>query len=133
MARPRVTHKSIYDPVDARRDGFRLLVTRTWPRGVRKSAVDAWEPALGSPPALIRKKKSGGLRMPELRRRYLAALDAGAQDRALAIARRRRVTLLCACRDEVCHRVVLAGVLNERLGDPKPRGGLQKARGGPRG
>jgi uncharacterized protein YeaO (DUF488 family) len=31
----------------AQDDGYRLLVMRRWPRGVRKEAVDAWEPGLG--------------------------------------------------------------------------------------
>ena len=34
--------KRIYDPASPE-DGYRLLVMRRWPRGIRKDAVDAWE------------------------------------------------------------------------------------------
>ena len=49
--------KRIYDSPSPE-DGYRLLVMRRWPRGIRKQAVDAWErelapsePAASSLPA----------------------------------------------------------------------------------
>lgn len=110
-----VLHKSIYDPIDPKKDGHRLLVTRFWPRGVKKTAVDSWDRHLGAPLGLIRKKKAGGLTMSELKKLYTASLDRGALERALALARKGTVTLLCTCRDELCHRVVLAEILRRRL------------------
>jgi len=110
-----IRHKSIYDPIDPAKDGYRLLVTRLWPRGLRKSAVDSWDRRLGAPVDLIRKKKAGKLTKAELRKTYLAALDREALKDAAALARKRTVTLLCTCRDDLCHRVVLADVLRRKL------------------
>ncbi len=116
-----IRHKSIYDAIDYRRDGYRLLVTRLWPRGIRKTAVDSWDRRLGAPVELIRRKKAGTLTKAELRRTYLAALDREALEDAAALARKRTVTLLCTCRDDLCHRAVLARILERRLRAPKPR------------
>jgi len=70
-----ILHKSIYDPIELAKDGYRLLVARLWPRGVRKTAVDSWDRRLGGPVELIRKKQTGKLTKAELRRTYLATLD----------------------------------------------------------
>jgi uncharacterized protein YeaO (DUF488 family) len=113
-----VLHKSIYDPAEPKKDGHRLLVTRFWPRGIKKSAVDSWDRALGAPVELIRKKKAGKLRRGELRRIYLASLDRQALERAAALARKGTVTLLCTCRDTLCHRVVLAEMIKRKLHYP---------------
>ncbi|MBI2360782.1 MAG: DUF488 family protein [Deltaproteobacteria bacterium] len=110
-----VFHKSIYDPIETKQDGHRLLVTRYWPRGIKKSAVDSWERELGAPVQLIHKKKSGKLTKGELKRLYIAALDREALERAVVLARKGTVTLLCTCRDELCHRVVLADILERKL------------------
>ena len=108
-------HKSIYDRAEPKKDGYRLLVTRFWPRGIKKSAVDSWDRDLGAPVELIRKKKSGKLNKSQLRKIYLASLNRQALERAAALARRGTVTLLCTCRDELCHRVVLAGRIKRKL------------------
>ena len=109
-----ILHKSIYDPAEPAGDGHRLLVTRLWPRGIRRTAVDSWDRRLGGPVELIRRKKEGKLSKTELRKVYLASLDRDAVDDAAALAREGTITLLCTCRDDLCHRVVLAGVLERR-------------------
>lgn len=124
-----VFHKSIYDPMEPKKDGHRLLVTRYWPRGIKKSAVDSWERELGAPVALIRKKKSGKLVMGELRRLYTAALERNALERAVGRAREGTVTLLCTCRDELCHRVVLADLIKHELSRSLGRGRKTRRRG----
>ena len=108
-------HKSIYDRAEPKKDGYRLLVTRFWPRGIKKSAVDSWDRDLGAPVELIRKKKSGKLRWAELKKIYLASLNRQALERATALARKGTVTLLCTCRDELCHRLVLAEIIKRKL------------------
>ncbi len=108
-----IRDKSIYDPIDPKKDGYRLLVTRFWPRGVRKSAVDSWDRRLGAPVALIGKKKAGKLTKAELRKIYVASLDRDALAGAVALARKKTVTLLCTCRDDLCHRVVLAALIGQ--------------------
>ncbi|MBM3946123.1 MAG: DUF488 family protein, partial [SAR202 cluster bacterium] len=38
--------KRIYDPAEPD-DGYRLLIMRLWPRGIRKGRVSEWQPELG--------------------------------------------------------------------------------------
>lgn len=114
----RVSTKRIYEPA-ARTDGARVLVMRLWPRGIRKSAVDLWLRDLGAEIGNLRAWNAGRLSWPELRRRYLAGLRRPPASEALArlraLARRRRVTLLCSCADpQRCHRTLLARVLDRR-------------------
>jgi len=76
-------------------------------------------PDLGAEVANLRAWKAGRLGWPEMRRRYLAGLTrepaAGALERLRALARRRRVTLLCSCEDAArCHRSLLAAKLAGR-------------------
>ena len=111
-----VETKRVYDP-KAPGDGTRILVMRLWPRGIKKSHVDTWLKELGAEVPLIKAWKSGKLTSwPEFRHRYLAGLKkpaAQAQLRALkALAKKSRVTLLCACPDEArCHRGILKRLL----------------------
>ena len=108
--------KSVYDPKEER-DGLRLLITRYWPRGIRKTAFDRWERRVAPSAALVKAFKHEGLGWPEYRRRYLAEMDsddarAGLRDIAAA-AGRGTVTIICICRDERrCHR----GILKDLLG-----------------
>lgn len=111
-----VRTKRVYEP-KAPGDGTRILVMRLWPRGIRKGHVDAWLKELGAELPLIRAWKAGKIASwPEFRRHYLVGLKktaAQAQFRDLkALARKGRVTLLCACPDEArCHRGILKRLL----------------------
>jgi len=111
-----VRTKRVYDP-KAPGDGMRVLVMRLWPRGINKSHVDHWLKELGAELPLIKAWKTGKLTSwPEFRRRYLAGLKkpvAQGQLRELkALARKGRVTILCACPGEShCHRGLLKRLL----------------------
>ncbi|HET7876223.1 MAG TPA: DUF488 family protein [Methylomirabilota bacterium] len=110
-----IRSKRVYDP-RARADGLRVLVMRLWPRGIRKSAVDLWLRDLGAEVGNLRAFKAGRIGWPEMRRRYLQGLKrpaaAAALRRLRSLARRRTVTLLCACQDETrCHRSLLKAAL----------------------
>lgn len=105
-------------------DGLRLLVTRFWPRGVRRAEFDLWLPALAPSKALL-----GDFRAtlalnpgsgasdpwPGFCRRYRAEMRGQAE--LIADLRRRyrggdTITLLCACHDPArCHRSLLAGLI----------------------
>ena len=108
-----VLTKRIHDP-PARGDGFRLLVMRLWPRGIRKSLVSAWEKELGPSPDLLRGFRSGKLSWREFAARYRREM-AGKPDLIHAWskrARRETITLLCTCKDEPrCHRNLLRAIL----------------------
>ena len=95
--------KRIYAPAGAA-DGYRVLVDRLWPRGVRKedAALDAWLREVAPSPALRRWFGHEPSRWEGFRHRYAAELDTLADHwRPLAErAARHRVTLLYAARDE---------------------------------
>ena len=103
-------------------DGFRLLICRYRPRGVRKAdeTWDAWEPALGPSRALhadFYGKNGPPISWSEYRRRYLEEMKQQAVIIEALAARARAgetITLLCssACADPVhCHRTLLQGLL----------------------
>ena len=114
------------DPAEAD-DGFRLLVCRYRPRGVRKDGEpwDAWMEDLGPSRPLHAAYwgKSGGepIGWPEYQRRYLAEMmqpsgRGAAMLSALAtrVAAGEPLTLLCssACTDPArCHRTLLAALV----------------------
>ena len=88
-------------------DGYRLLVMRLWPRGVRKSSVDGWEKELGPSLELLRAYRAGAVEWDEFAVRYRAEMEEKPELLA-EVARRGRVgavTLLCTEEDESrCHR-----------------------------
>ena len=108
--------KRIYEPAELG-DGFRVLVDRIWPRGVRKdeAAVDLWLKDVAPSTALRRWFGHDPGRWAEFRRRYRAEL----QERpdALALLRDKAaagaVTLGYAARDpEHNNAVALKDVLS---------------------
>jgi uncharacterized protein YeaO (DUF488 family) len=68
----------VYEPA-APGDGERILVTRYWPRGVRRDAVDAWVREVGTPADLLRDYRQGRLGYEDFARRYRAWLDCSAE------------------------------------------------------
>lgn len=112
----RVRTKRVYEG-KAPGDGTRVLVMRRWPRGIKKSHVDTWLKEIGAPVPLIRAWKTGRLTSwPEFQRRYLVGLKKPAARAQLgelkALAKKGRVTLLCALPDESrCHRGILKRLL----------------------
>jgi uncharacterized protein YeaO (DUF488 family) len=107
-------------------DGFRLLICRYRPRGVRKEdeAWDAWEPSLGPSPELhagFYGKKGPPISFAQYRFLYFSEMRAQAEKiRALADRVRggETITLLCssACEDaSKCHRTLLARLIEEAI------------------
>lgn len=117
--------KRIYAPAGAA-DGYRVLVDRLWPRGVRKedAALDAWLREVAPSPALRRWFGHEPSRWEGFRHRYAAELDTLADHwRPLAErAARHRVTLLYAARDEEHnHALALKNYLETWLRAHGPR------------
>lgn len=113
-----VKTRSIYEQVSDL-DGFRVLVMRYWPRGVRKEACDLWLKALGPSAGLIRAWKDETIDWAEFRRRYLAEYESDAE-KSVALSELKKiikreeggaVTLLCSCKDERCHRFIIQEML----------------------
>jgi uncharacterized protein YeaO (DUF488 family) len=107
--------KRVYDPA-APSDGYRVLIDRLWPRGVRRDAarLDEWARDLAPSGELRQWFGHDPERFTEFRRRYTAEL--AAQDSALRELRRRArngtLTLVYGARDmEHNDAVVLAEIL----------------------
>ena len=108
--------KRIYDPPSPE-DGYRLLIMRLWPRGVRKAAVDGWEKDLGPSRELLTSFRAGKLSWEDLAARYREEISAREEllDRCRDLARRETLTLLCSCQDEArCHRSLLKEILEAK-------------------
>lgn len=109
MARPDIRIRRVYEPL-AKDDGTRLLVDRLWPRGVAKAALPGveWRKAIAPSDALRKSFAHQPEHWQEFRERYFAELDANAAAVAelRALAKRGRVTLLYAARDEARNNAV---------------------------
>jgi uncharacterized protein YeaO (DUF488 family) len=112
----RVAVHRIYDADDV--GGYRVLVDRLWPRGVRReaAALDEWSRDVAPSTELRRWYGHDVARFEEFARRYRTELGeqpaADAVRHLHAVARRRALTLLTATRD-VEHSG--AAVLQEHL------------------
>lgn len=107
--------KRAYDPPEPS-DGYRVLIDRLWPRGVRRgeASLDEWARELAPTAELRGWFGHDPDRFPEFRRRYVDELVA--QDAKLRELRRRArdgvVTLVYGARDtEHNDAVVLAEIL----------------------
>jgi uncharacterized protein YeaO (DUF488 family) len=109
--------KRIYE-APAPEDGFRLLVMRYWPRGIAKTRVAAWEPALAPSRRLLASYRSGSMAWEAYAQGYVAEMNRTAAAQAALSQLRQRastetVTLLCSCTDEaLCHRSLLRGLVD---------------------
>ena len=106
--------KRVYD-APSPDDGYRVLVDRLWPRGVRKDSLvlDQWDKQVAPSAELRRAYHHHVLDDAQFRERYLAELDGNPGVEALARrAREGTVTLLFAARDVAhTHAHVLADAL----------------------
>jgi uncharacterized protein YeaO (DUF488 family) len=121
------------DPIEPD-DGFRLLITRYRPRGVRKEdeTWNEWQPALGPSKdlhAAVYTTKSLPIGWPAYRARYLLEQRVN-QPLIRALARRvaagETITLLCssACvRESRCHRSILRELIEQAMQTDAPTAG----------
>jgi uncharacterized protein YeaO (DUF488 family) len=110
--------KRIYDPA-AKSDGYRVLVDRLWPRGIKRehAEIDDWARELAPSQELRHWFGHDPKRFDEFRRRYVEELH-DHEEKLQALRQRARkgtVTLLFAARDtEHNNAAVLAEVLRSR-------------------
>ena len=107
--------KSIYKPkhVD---DGARILVSRYYPRGVKRTHFDDWMRQLAPSPSLLRRYKQGIVTSEEYTIEYKTEIDNDDALQALCklkhAAEAGNVTLLCyEPEGEFCHRCILKELL----------------------
>jgi uncharacterized protein YeaO (DUF488 family) len=99
--------KRIYDPAEES-DGYRVLVDRLWPRGLKRedAAIDDWAKEIAPSASLREWFGHKPERWAAFEKKYRAELQEGAAADALAALKKRagRVTLLTATRDlDHCH------------------------------
>lgn len=99
-------------------DGIRVLVDRLWPRGVRKSdaAIDRWLKEVAPSTELRHWFGHDPSRWEEFRQRYGDELSRNTNllNELRAVARKGRLTLVYAARDELHNEaVMLRDVLTE--------------------
>ena len=116
---PRIQLKRAYEPA-APGDGYRVLVDRLWPRGLRKADahLDAWLKEIAPSDPLRRWFAHDPDRFREFRERYRRELRgktelAGLADRA----RHQRITLVYSAHDEQHNNAVVLAREIEHLVD----------------
>lgn len=109
--------KSIYtlkEPLD----GLRLLVTRYYPRGIKKTHFDTWDRNLAPSKELLRDWKNGKLSEDEYTKRFENEMEnAESRQSLLKIVKMSKVanvTLLCIEKEDgsFCHRHVLKKIID---------------------
>lgn len=111
--------KRVYDPPD-NDDGYRVLIDRMWPRGMKKETApfDEWLKDIAPSKELIRWFGHDPDKWPEFQKRYAAELDdvRGLLAPLIARAQKETVTLLYAARDTHHNNaLVLERYLKRRL------------------
>ena len=115
-----ITTKRVYEPA-SRQDGYRVLVDRIWPRGLKKEQVSAELWLKDAAPSTPLRQWFGHdrERWPEFKQRYFAELDeqTEAVDKLMQIAKERPLVLLFSAHDEECNQAVaLKEYLSKKLG-----------------
>jgi uncharacterized protein YeaO (DUF488 family) len=128
--------KSVYSPIDRKKDGLRILATRVRGRGLKKPRYDEWMANLGPSESLLLQYRSTSMSWADFGRCYRRELfgSSVAFDKAnkgiknhgqkftlrllQKLGRRGNVTLMCHCDEdqEHCHRHLLAKILAGKVG-----------------
>lgn len=110
-----VTIKRIYEPAGSD-DGYRILVDRLWPRGIKKedAEIDQWMKEVAPSAELRTWFGHDPAKWSDFKKRYKSELkDNTAWDELQDLARtKRKITLLFGAKDAAHNQaVVLAGLL----------------------
>lgn len=89
----------------AKAEGFRVLVTRKWPRGIPKEAVDMWVKDLGGSPELLKEFKKGKISLAGFQARYIGEVSEPGRRELIDDLQRRslngkELVILCDGEDE---------------------------------
>ena len=125
---PSVGTMCIYEPRPGLEGGRRILVTRHYPRGIRRSHFDDWARELAPSRELLKRYRAGSMEWRDFAGAYLAELR-GSDGARLALQSLRRaakngeeITLLCFEPDGApCHRHILRRLVEN------PRGAWARA------
>ncbi|MDD4974141.1 MAG: DUF488 family protein [Bacteriovorax sp.] len=110
--------KRVYEAED-KADGYRVLVDRLWPRGIKKSDLpfDEWPKELCPSTELRKSFAHDPLKFKDFKKEYkkeLANISAQKEIKFLAeLSAKRNVTLLYAARDEkINHAIILKKIID---------------------
>lgn len=126
--------KSVFSPIERKKDGLRILATRFRGRGLPTNRYDVWMANLGPSEALLRQGQSRKISWGEFARQYRRELKASADidrhNRTIKnhgqkftlrliqeLARKGPVTLMCHCDEDQqqCHRHLLQKILLRKI------------------
>lgn len=113
-----VKTKSIFQPADAS-DGYRVLITRFYPRGIHRSHFHEWVPCLSPNPELLFQYKEGRINWNSFKHSFLVQLqnEVDSLDAILALydwSRSHEVTLLCYEKSgQPCHRHLVRDIIEK--------------------
>ena len=108
--------KSIYKPKEYG-DGIRILITRYYPRGVKKSHFDKWFKELAPSKELLYKYKNNNISWKQFTKLFKKELQNENSIDTIQSLRnyKRNVTLLCYEPDgENCHRYIIKDIIDQR-------------------
>lgn len=114
--------KSIYKPKDDS-DGTRILITRFYPRGVRKDHFDEWVRELAPSADLLKGYKEGVINQEQFTVQFFSQINSNVESlEALQsiseMAKKNNITLLCYERDgEFCHRHLVNDMVLREMGE----------------
>ena len=110
--------KSIYKPIEEE-DGLRVLITRWYPRGVKREKYDIWVRELAPSAELLKKYKNSEIEWADFSKSLLSELRDN-MDSIEAIhtlqtkGDMENITLLCHEKDgEPCHRHMVKNLIEE--------------------
>lgn len=115
--------KSVWSPIEKKKDGLRILATRFRGRGLTTNRYDVWMPSLGPSEKLLRSVLAGQISWAKFAREYRRELvmdgPIDARSRTIKnhgqkftlrllkrLAENGRVTVMCHCAEDEqhCHR-----------------------------
>ncbi|MEM0134932.1 MAG: DUF488 family protein [Thermoplasmatales archaeon] len=117
--------KSIYEPIEPD-DGVRVLITRYYPRGVKKDNFDIWLRSLSPSPELLKRYKNGMESWGDFELHFANEINNNSEsnkglENILMLAKESNVTLLCyEKRDHNCHRYLVMEMLKDQVSTVGP-------------
>lgn len=110
--------KRVYE-APAKDDGYRILVDKLWPRGVKKADLpfDEWDKEITPSTELRKWFGHKPERFDEFEKKYEEELaqHKDAMDNIKSIAKKHKITLLYAAKDpKINHAIILKNVLNRK-------------------
>jgi uncharacterized protein YeaO (DUF488 family) len=111
--------KSIYEPSEENDDGIRVLVTRFYPRGIKKNNFDCWTRELSPSGDLLNNYRQGRYNWEEFKIAFLSEMrdNKDSLERIHALNAQNEstvITLLCYEREgEHCHRHIVRDTIEK--------------------